>query len=131
MLRSRCPEILFRRSFILTDCVMNAATVIPSAHMKELLIKKNSHFTIRWRISAREIMKELVFTHDGSAFTIRLRKKKRVFDTVTNRVETIETDEMSVFSVSRIEAAEFNGISTDLCNLIATIYQNYKYLILC
>lgn len=73
----------------------------------------------------------LVFTHDGSAFTIRLRKKKRVFDTVTNRVETIETDEMSVFSVSRIEAAEFNGISTDLCNLIATIYQNYKYLILC
>ena len=107
MLRSRCPEILFRRSFILTDCVMNAATVIPSAHMKELLIKKNSHFTIR------------------------LRKKKRVFDTVTNRVETIETDEMSVFSVSRIEAAEFNGISTDLCNLIATIYQNYKYLILC
>ncbi len=56
----------------------------------------------------------LVFTHDGSAFTIRLRKK----------------DGLKVFRVSRIEAAEFNGIGTDLCNLIATVYQEYKYLII-
>ncbi len=71
----------------------------------------------------------LVFTHDGSAFTIRLRKKKRAFDAMGNRIDTGE-ETVSVFSVSRIEAAEFNGISTDLCNLIATIYQHYKYLIL-
>jgi putative selenate reductase len=70
----------------------------------------------------------LVFTHDGSAFTIRLRKKKRVFDSMGRRIDTGE-ETVSVFSVSRIEAAEFNGISTDLCNLIATIYQHYKYLI--
>ncbi len=56
----------------------------------------------------------LVFTHDGSAFTIRINKK----------------DGLKVFRVSRIEAAEFNGIGTDLCNLIATIYQEYKYLII-
>ena len=56
----------------------------------------------------------LVFTHDGSAFTIRIKKK----------------DGLKVFRVSRIEAAEFNGIGTDLCNLIATIYQEYKYLII-
>ena len=37
---------------------------------------------------------------------------------------------LKVFRVSRIEAAEFNGIGTDLCNLIATIYQEYKYLII-
>ncbi|MCR4806074.1 MAG: putative selenate reductase subunit YgfK [Lachnospiraceae bacterium] len=56
----------------------------------------------------------LVFTHDGSAFTIRLNKK----------------DGLKVFRVSRIEAAEFNGIGTDLCNLIATIFQEYRYLII-
>ncbi len=56
----------------------------------------------------------IVFTHDGSAFTIRIKKK----------------DGLKVFRVSRIEAAEFNGIGTDLCNLIATIYQDYKYLII-
>ncbi len=65
----------------------------------------------------------LVFTHDGSAFTIRLRRKKK---TPTGEFE----EEMKVFRVSRIEAAEFNGISTDLCNLIATIYQDYRYLII-
>ena len=50
-----------------------------------------------------------VFTHDGSAFTIRL--------------------DGQIKSVSRIEAAEFNGINMKLCNLIATIYQDYRYLI--
>ena len=57
----------------------------------------------------------LVFTHDGSAFTIRIAGKG---------------GGVREFSVSRIEAAEFNGINTDLCNLIATIYQDYKYLII-
>ncbi len=50
-----------------------------------------------------------VFTHDGSAFTIRIDGK--------------------IKSVSRIEAAEFNGIDMKLCNLIAAIYQYYRYLI--
>ncbi|MCR5507686.1 MAG: putative selenate reductase subunit YgfK [Lachnospiraceae bacterium] len=62
----------------------------------------------------------LVFTHDGSAFTIRVRKKMR----------NSQEEEISTFRVSRIEAAEFNGISTDLCNLIATVYQEYRYLII-
>ena len=57
----------------------------------------------------------LVFTHDGSAFTIRIAGK---------------SGGVREFSVSRIEAAEFNGIGTDLCNLIATIYQDYRYLII-
>lgn len=57
----------------------------------------------------------LVFTHDGSAFTIRVAGKN---------------GGVREFSVSRIEAAEFNGINTDLCNLIATIYQDYRYLII-
>ena len=57
----------------------------------------------------------LVFTHDGSAFTIRVAGK---------------SGGVREFSVSRIEAAEFNGINTDLCNLIATIYQDYRYLII-
>lgn len=57
----------------------------------------------------------LVFTHDGSAFTIRVAGK---------------SGGVREFSVSRIEAAEFNGINTDLCNLIATLYQDYKYLII-
>lgn len=57
----------------------------------------------------------LVFTHDGSAFTIRVAGKG---------------GGLREFSVSRIEAAEFNGINTDLCNLIATIYQDYRYLII-
>ncbi len=62
----------------------------------------------------------IVFTHDGSAFTIRLKKKK----------PGTGEEVMKTFRVSRIEAAEFNGISTDLCNLIATIYLEYRYLIL-
>ena len=56
-----------------------------------------------------------MFTHDGSAFTIRVAGK---------------SGGVREFSVSRIEAAEFNGINTDLCNLIATIYQDYRYLII-
>ncbi|MCR5232338.1 MAG: putative selenate reductase subunit YgfK [Lachnospiraceae bacterium] len=72
----------------------------------------------------------LVFTHDGSAFTIRLRKKRRKIDNLGNTISTDEKESVTVFSVSRIEAAEFNGINTDLCNLIATLYEHYKYLIM-
>ncbi|MBR5406072.1 MAG: putative selenate reductase subunit YgfK [Lachnospiraceae bacterium] len=74
----------------------------------------------------------LVFTHDGSAFTIRLKKKKRkrYGDNMMGESLPAQEEEIQVFRVSRIEAAEFNGISTDLCNLIATIYQDYRYLII-
>ncbi|MCR5421266.1 MAG: putative selenate reductase subunit YgfK [Lachnospiraceae bacterium] len=71
----------------------------------------------------------IVFTHDGSAFTIRLRRKKKPEEDMEAKSKVVNED-LSVFSVSRIEAAEFNGINTDLCNLISTIYQYYRYLIM-